>query len=569
MFPRMRRRHMTRSPDPNPTARFRVRRRRFLGRYRYVRLRWRLLFAAIDLIGWVIFGPGRCVARSLGRQQGWLRQRNPPGDTRPLADLGAVNRREALAPGKILLVQLDHLGDAILSTGLVNALANRFPSAQIDVLAAPWNAAVFRLTRRVHRVRVLDQNRFGKVRNWRWVTALVRCGWRLRRQRYDIALDVRGEFPHALLMWLAGATHRIGWNCGGGGFLLTESVAYERGRHEVLSRLALLQKLVPDAEEDEVAPCVSPPRRALEVMSGRLQALGLIEPNASWDSHSLPLPESSTRPLVVLHVGAGTIAKRWPSWHWRDLLGRLIVLHNAAVVLVGAAADGPIAQQLLGGGELQGVMDWTGQLNLAELAALLHCGDLLIGGDSGPAHLAAALGRPVVAIFSGTNDARQWHPWGSRVAVVHHQPPCAPCHRKACPLADHPCLADILPEHVAFAASRWLPSGLNPEPWISRIENSSPAVIAARTAMNPKSTVVSASEGVPLVGAGSPCRSDNAWQQSNEVVSLAGQCNGDQRQSLISSPQNSSRSDGDLMARQLHFESRACQPMGPLEAPTR
>ncbi len=261
-----------------------------------------------------------------------------------------------------------------------------------------------------------------------------------------------------------------------------------------------------------------------------------------------------------------------------DIPGRVIaVLFLGALLLVPFVAPNPYYIRIIALTAIFAIYaaSWdvlsgvTGQLNLAELAALLHCGDLLIGGDSGPAHLAAALGRPVVAIFSGTNDARQWHPWGSRVAVVHHQPPCAPCHRKACPLADHPCLADILPEHVAFAASRWLPSGLNPEPWISRIENSSPAVIAARTAMNPKSTVVSASEGVPLVGAGSPCRSDNAWQQSNEVVSLAGQCNGDQRQSLISSPQNSSRSDGDLMARQLHFESRACQPMGPLEAPTR
>jgi ADP-heptose:LPS heptosyltransferase len=94
------------------------------------------------------------------------------------------------------------------------------------------------------------------------------------------------------------------------------------------------------------------------------------------------------------------------------------------------------------------VVDWTGQLTLIETAALIARADLFIGADSGPAHLAAAVGTPAMVLFSGTNRVEQWRPWGSHVTVLRHETACSPCHRQSCPWADHPCMSRLTPSEV-------------------------------------------------------------------------------------------------------------------------
>ena len=108
-------------------------------------------------------------------------------------------------------------------------------------------------------------------------------------------------------------------------------------------------------------------------------------------------------------------------------------------------------QDILEGRSWPGVVDWTGRLSLAQLAALLQQANVFVGADSGPAHLAAAVSAPVVALFSGTNLAEQWRPWGEHVSVVRQAVACGPCHRSMCPLADHPCMQGLLPS-AALAA---------------------------------------------------------------------------------------------------------------------
>jgi ADP-heptose:LPS heptosyltransferase len=154
----------------------------------------------------------------------------------------------------------------------------------------------------------------------------------------------------------------------------------------------------------------------------------------------------------VLHVASGTPAKQWPIDHWQELIGRLVVEHGAQIVLVGTAGDRTMARRILSPVPCPGVADWTGRLDLAELGALLQRSDLFIGADSGPAHLAATVGTPAVVLFSGTNDSRQWRPFGEQVRVVRHAVECSPCHRLRCPLGDHPCMRRLSPEQVAEAA---------------------------------------------------------------------------------------------------------------------
>jgi ADP-heptose:LPS heptosyltransferase len=235
-------------------------------------------------------------------------------------------------------------------------------------------------------------------------------------------------------MWLAGARHRVGWVCGGGGFLLTQAVPYIPQRPEMLSRIMLAQ-----AAGAQVEPALigrrgwfrigyEARRRAREVLA----ELRVV-----------------SRPLVVFHVGAGTAAKEWPVESWRELVGRAIVELGATVVLIGGQRDRYRAAQILEYRNWPGVADATGRLALVETAALLENCDAFVGCDSGPAHLAAAVDAPAIVLFSGTNHLDQWRPWGRRVSVLRHAVACSPCHSETCPLAAHPCMKGLNAQQVA------------------------------------------------------------------------------------------------------------------------
>lgn len=397
--------------------------------YRYTRRRWHYAMALIDWLGSIMFGCAKAIARRRGQ-----------------ADAHSTGE-----PHQILIIQLDHLGDAIISLPMLRALRARYPSACIDVLCGPWNREWFESLSEVDHVRELCVNRFARHKRYsplHWIPALIHCALLLRRRRYDLAIDVRGELPHALLMWLCGARTRVGWACGGGHFLLTHSAVYVKGRTELASRWSLLRAIGIAAPPKQVDRDYDPGEPARAEIARRLAQL-----------------EIAQRPLVVLHIGAGTQAKRWPSHHWRELALRLRTLHDATVVLVGGSADRALAQQIASSdsalltiikgsaatsapARLQRIHDWTGTLSIRQLAALLRRATLFVGADSGPAHLAAAVDATSVVLFSGTNTAPQWRPTGTHVHLLQHAVPCAPCHREVCPLADHACMEGIAPYQV-------------------------------------------------------------------------------------------------------------------------
>jgi len=397
----------------------RERRQALRGTYRYVRWRWRLLFAVIDAVGRLLFWPARTL---IGRRKN-----------------GPVDRRSMQ---RILLVQFDHLGDAVITLRTLHKLRRRFPQAAIDVLCSPWTAELFEASRDVRRVFVSHNNRFCRQRRWTWWLSTLRWGVRLRRHRYDTAFDVRGEAPLAALLWLTGARRRVGWNCGGGGFLLTHSPTYVQGRSEFESRNALWStiELLDATPREETVPTNFASRLNVdEEMCRRIGA-------------RLSTLEQGDRPRIVLHLGAGTAAKRWPLEHWRRLIDRLKAEHHGTLIVIGTHDERHLTAAAMANRNARHVVDWTGELGVIEVACLLERADLFIGADSGPAHLAAAMRTPTVVLFSGTNNVRQWQPQGDHVHVVRNGVDCAPCHRSECAWSDHPCMRGITPHKVIEAA---------------------------------------------------------------------------------------------------------------------
>lgn len=429
---------MTRSPrEVRPVA---------LGRYRYSKWRWRVLVRLFDSVG------------SIGMWF-WRRARAP---------------KVVEAPRRILLVQLDHLGDAVLTSPLLERLRVAYPNAAIDVLASPSNREVFEIDPNIRRVHVAGRSWFDRRRGH---TALASAVWTLgtslRHERYDLGIDVRGDVLSVLVLALAGIPRRLGWAMGGGGFLLTDVAAWVPSRHEVASRLALLECLgIADDSPARVSVAVSDDarvrvgRRLNAAWRGqRKRARRAVRARLGSDEEAPPVRRATPAPvepddlhagrfgaqapLLAVHLSAGTAAKRWPLGHWKDVIARFLA-DGWRVIVIGGSDDP--SSRLPAHANLR---DWTGAMSVPETTALLERADLFLGADSGPAHLAACAGVPSVILFSGTNRVRQWRPWSRRSLVLRRRVTCRPCHHKTCPLADHPCLAGITPDRVHRAAKRW------------------------------------------------------------------------------------------------------------------
>lgn len=429
---------MTRSPaSPRPVP---------IRRYRYSKWRWRVAVHVLDAAG--------AAAMRLWRF------------ARPA--------RKVEAPARILVVQLDHLGDAVLSSPLFPRLRAAYPGAKIDVLASRSNRAVFESDPHVDRVHLAGRNWFDRHPGGKALgSAVWRLGRLLGRERYDLGIDVRGDVLTVLVLALAGIPRRVGWAMGGGGFLLTDVARWVPGRHEVDARLALLEPLgiasegparvlahASDRDRAKVALLLreawpSQASRRMLVPAGGIGRAKATPPKARPERAGADWLHAgrfgSEAPLLAVHLGAGTAAKRWPPRHWRDLVARFLA-DGWRVVVIGGPEDAEAAAALEPHRDLR---DWTGRLAVTETAALLERADFFVGADSGPAHLAACAGLPSVVLFSGTNRARQWRPWSRRSLVLRHAAPCRPCHQKTCPLLDHPCMSGLTPERVHRAARRW------------------------------------------------------------------------------------------------------------------
>ncbi len=365
----------------------------------------------------------------------------------------------------------------MLTSPLLTRLRAAYPDAVIDVLASTSNHEVFEADRNVDRVRVAEKTWFERRRGrWALLSAVWSLGRSLRGEGYDLGIDVRGDILTVFVMTLAGIPRRVGWAMGGGGFLLTDVAEWVRGRHEVNSRLALLDTLsvppdaparvsvfVSDSDRVEVArrlrdawpepgstSCLTSSRIA--VRSQAPSDWTTTEING-WDEPDWLQAGrfGGSTPLLAVHLGAGTAAKRWPPEHWRILIGRFLA-DGWRVAVVGGPEDVEHESALDPHANLR---DWRGRLTVTQTAALLERADLFIGADSGPSHLAASAALPSVILFSGTNRVAQWRPWSRLSLVLDHKVACHPCHQKVCPLADHPCMTGLTPDRVHRSALRW------------------------------------------------------------------------------------------------------------------
>lgn len=320
-----------------------------------------------------------------------------------------------------LAVRLDSDGDVLLTGPAVRALAADGP---VDVLASPAGAAAARLLPGVREVLAFDAPWSGyrppPVRP-EDVHALVDA---VRVRRYDRALVFtswhQSPLPAALVLRLAGVPWVGATSEDYPGSLLDLRHRRRDGRHEVEAALDLV----------EAAGVGRPPDDRLAVRS------------PLPDAHALVPAE----PYVVLHPGASVPARALDPVHARRLAAALA--SGRRVVVTG----GPAERDLTAGVADGLAVDLGGRTDLAGLAAVLAGADALVVGNTGPAHLAAAVGTPVVSLFSPVVPAARWRPWRvPHVLLGDQAAACAGSGARACPVPGHPCLTSVPPEAVVAA----------------------------------------------------------------------------------------------------------------------
>lgn len=246
----------------------------------------------------------------------------------------------------------------------------------------------------------------------------------------DLALLLPNSFESALAAWYWGARRRVGFAAGGRSELLTEAVPVPDPRpHQIDEYLMLLERC--EVAATERIPLLRPPESGGPEW---LQAEALLA--------SVAAGGRATSPRIGMHLGAAYgPAKLWPLDRAAECCGQLAAA-GATPILLGAPGDGEAAAAILAAAP---AVSLVGRDRPALLPALLAQLDALISGDTGVAHLAAALGTPVVTLF-GPTDPRLSAPRGPAEAIT-HPVPCAPCFYRDCPI-EHPCLRGIEPAEV-------------------------------------------------------------------------------------------------------------------------
>jgi heptosyltransferase II len=332
---------------------------------------------------------------------------------------------------KILIRAVNWLGDAVMITPALAAIREAFPQAELTVLANPLVSQMFSPHQSVDRVITFDRAVH------RGIGGRLRLASLLRRERFDLAIIFPNSFEGALIPTLAGIPRRLGKNSDGRGFLLTHSYPkslQNTSEHQVLNYLDMLKHFGIDS---------GAPRLQLETTAAEDQALAELLSARGIGGDDM-----------VLGVNPGATfgsAKRWYPERFAEAAAELSRRWGARIVVTGGPAETEMAariEELLGGE----CLNLAGATNVRQLLALIKRCDFFITNDSGPMHIAAAFGVPLVAIF-GSTDHRTTSAFFDKGAIVRKEADCAPCMKRECP-TDHRCMTAVTAAEVIDAADK-------------------------------------------------------------------------------------------------------------------
>ena len=330
----------------------------------------------------------------------------------------------AESPARIAVRMPNWIGDAVMATPALGAIREAWPMAHITVIANPLVAELFVFHPGCDRVLRFDKQTAHRGIGGLWDFCRV-----LRKERFDLAILLQNAVEAAFMATLAGIPRRAGYRTDGRGLLLTAGVAAvdkKHGMHHVDYYLHLL--------------------RQLGVAGGdRRLRLALTPAEEQWAADRL-----GSGDWIAINPGASYgAAKRWFPERFAAVADALADEFGARIVLTGGPGEAGIGDDIARAMRTPS-LNLIGTTSVRELMAVLARCRLVVTNDSGPMHIAAAFGTPIVAVF-GPTDHTTTSPLGEQCRIVRHAADCAPCMLRECP-TDHRCMAGISAADVLAAA---------------------------------------------------------------------------------------------------------------------
>ena len=328
----------------------------------------------------------------------------------------------------ILVVKLSAIGDVIHALPVSYAIKEQYPEAHLTWVVEQAAYAILADNPCIDELILFEKAKFRSIGGFLREIGPFRR--RLRAHRYDASLDLQGLFKSAAIAWNAGAKLRIGTaNMREGAHLVSRPV---RGAHA----------------EGHIVERYLDVARALGCRVGEVRFPVSVSDRDRMAADTLLAREGvqEGRPFVAFAVGANWPNKRWPVEHFAALAGRLYHAHYVPVLVGGGRLDATLAEDILRASEIPPV-NLVGRTNLKQLAHVFTRAALVLGGDTGPVHLAAGLGTPTVMLM-GPTDANRNGPYGQLQNAIEVDRSCRGCWKRACPKGLD-CLAAITPDAVA------------------------------------------------------------------------------------------------------------------------
>jgi heptosyltransferase-2 len=334
-----------------------------------------------------------------------------------------------LSAKNILVMRYRFIGDTVLTVPFLRNLRAAYPAARIDLMLEPFSGQVIEGCPYIDQVIPFEfktihaystPSQRGKIAGYIHY-------WKMIKDRnYDAVFVLKRSLSSALLVLAAGVPRRIGFATEGRGLALTDPVLYRQDQHEVENFLDCLRVLdVPIQSRDlELWPSSEGDQKVLSLFA-----------EAGWKAEDVK---------IIIHPVASLHAKQWPLDRFAEVMAALKKKHTVRFIYTGAKSDAALYHEIEDMGSFSG-LNLCGVTNLHENISVYRAANLFFGVDSGPMHMAAAVGVPVVALF-GPTDERKWGPWGNYHSVITKRLACHPCKPHKC--ADNECMKQITVKEV-------------------------------------------------------------------------------------------------------------------------
>ena len=335
-----------------------------------------------------------------------------------------------------LLIKPSSFGDVVHAFPVVSALKRSVPDIEIDWVVADQYVDLVRMSPNVRKIFPFQRKQWAKWWQPKTISSISRCVKKIREQRYGVVLDLQGLFRSGVITFLSRSKTKVGFKSAREGAPIIYNIKVpvaDKDSHAIKKNMSVLNGI------------------GLNTGSKIEFDLVIPKPETIWAETVIP-----KSPFVVINPNTRWESKKWPLKKFGLLSRRLYDERGLLTVTIGGHEDREMGSQI---NAIAGncVTDLTGRGGIVHLAAILKKSVGLVTSDSGPLHLAVALGVPTVSIFGPTNPLNTG-PYGNGHKVIRNNIICSPCYSRECHVENHVCMETVSIDSVIKACDSFVNS---------------------------------------------------------------------------------------------------------------